>query len=451
MTYSRLELINHTLSLIGENKLTTSDNQLGTLVTNILNTAISTVAQETRHNCFEKIEQPVVTVDDYLSPSYDIPDSVIQILGVNCRVSVKNFGDVLDVLPYIELSDLDVELGYSVVNGSIYISKNIARPLTLFIHTIQTKELPENDGDLVKLPNQVVYATAHTAASILCLSYLDNPNAASVQRNLAQTLIEKLTKQQGIGRSKSFNLKPKNNKLRGLTTQYKAIQYLDRSTADGFYLSQKDAVDNYLSQVNAANTYLTQANATNNYLTQINAANTYLTQVNAANTYQTKAEMTPYATLESPIFTGEPTAPTAPTDTDTTQIATTNFVKQAISAYLQEKWDFITLENGWGHYYSDFPTAAFRKIGDIVYIKGLLTASSVPSSPKVICYMPDSCKPEDSFFLLTNVGSFSGRFTANILVDKNKNSIDFHSVNEGFVGDRLSYLSINLSYCTRRW
>ena len=43
------------------------------------------------------------------------------------------------------------------------------------------------------------------------------------------------------------------------------------------------------------------------------------------------SEMQPVTTLDSPAFTGTPTAPTAPVGNNTTQIATTEFVTRAIS------------------------------------------------------------------------------------------------------------------------
>ena len=44
------------------------------------------------------------------------------------------------------------------------------------------------------------------------------------------------------------------------------------------------------------------------------------------------ADLSPYAPLASPVFTGTPTAPTATIGTDTTQIATTAFVAAAVAA-----------------------------------------------------------------------------------------------------------------------
>ena len=43
-------------------------------------------------------------------------------------------------------------------------------------------------------------------------------------------------------------------------------------------------------------------------------------------------DLSPYATLASPTLTGTPAAPTASTGTNTTQIATTAFVQQEITA-----------------------------------------------------------------------------------------------------------------------
>ncbi len=49
-----------------------------------------------------------------------------------------------------------------------------------------------------------------------------------------------------------------------------------------------------------------------------------------------------YAPLDSPVFTGTPTAPTAASGTDTTQIATTAFVQDATSSYVLKAGDTMT-------------------------------------------------------------------------------------------------------------
>jgi len=59
----------------------------------------------------------------------------------------------------------------------------------------------------------------------------------------------------------------------------------------------------------------------------------YLKSTNASSTYQTLAGMLPYASLAAPAFTGVPTAPTATTGTNTTQLATTAFVQTGLLPY----------------------------------------------------------------------------------------------------------------------
>ena len=55
------------------------------------------------------------------------------------------------------------------------------------------------------------------------------------------------------------------------------------------------------------------------------------------------AEMQPVTTLNSPHFTGIPTAPTAPTGTISDQIATTEFVRDEIISSQMGYGNIITL------------------------------------------------------------------------------------------------------------
>lgn len=57
----------------------------------------------------------------------------------------------------------------------------------------------------------------------------------------------------------------------------------------------------------------------------------------------TIAEMQPVTTLDSPHFTGIPTAPTAPTGTISDQIATTEFVRDEILSSQMGYGNIITL------------------------------------------------------------------------------------------------------------
>jgi len=77
-----------------------------------------------------------------------------------------------------------------------------------------------------------------------------------------------------------------------------------------------------------------------------------------------------YATLDSPAFTGTPTAPTADPGTSTTQIATTEFVMNAIPSGSGITFVHL-LANISGHPYSvtQFPTV---NVGEVILVRGTL-------------------------------------------------------------------------------
>lgn len=86
---------------------------------------------------------------------------------------------------------------------------------------------------------------------------------------------------------------------------------IDPSTASATYLRQDSASAQYLTKTDAASTYF-----------PISSSSTLLTETEASSIY---------APLSSPSLTGTPLAPTAASGTNTTQIATTEFVITAVS------------------------------------------------------------------------------------------------------------------------
>lgn len=106
--------------------------------------------------------------------------------------------------------------------------------------------------------------------------------------------------------------------------------YLRRDTASSLYLPIS-ASSNYLFTSTASATYLRRDSASTLYL-PISASSNYLFSNTASATYlrQDSASVI-YASLISPAFSGIPTAPTAASSSNSTQIATTEFVKSAIS------------------------------------------------------------------------------------------------------------------------
>ena len=74
------------------------------------------------------------------------------------------------------------------------------------------------------------------------------------------------------------------------------------------------------------------ANITQSSVTQHQASLSITeSQISDLGSYLTSADLTPYATLASPTFTGTPAAPTAIAGTNTTQVATTAFVSTAVA------------------------------------------------------------------------------------------------------------------------
>jgi len=99
-----------------------------------------------------------------------------------------------------------------------------------------------------------------------------------------------------------------------------------------------------ISTKNYTDTTVTQAEQrqNTNLVSNVNAINTTLgtltTEINRVNNYafnnitQLNSDVALRATIASPTFTGVPAAPTADAGTDTTQLATTAFVKTAVDA-----------------------------------------------------------------------------------------------------------------------
>ena len=154
------------------------------------------------------------------------------------------------------------------------------------------------------------------------------------------------------------------NLCEGVALKVKAI-----SDSLSSFLTKADADATYLDKTEAANTYLgkdekaasatvadsaTSANKATNDANGDNIANTYLKSTTAQSTYApvshttnksnphgvTKAQIglgnvtneSKATMFASPAFTGVPTAPTAAAGTNTTQVATTAFVKAAVDA-----------------------------------------------------------------------------------------------------------------------
>lgn len=199
---STLDLYNQTLALIGERPLTTSVGSLGGMVKNAITTALYKVIGETRASTFEQFLTFTGTNDDYLVPIGVVPPTVVQFNKVQYRATGQN---TLVTVKHQPLDLLSFTFGYSIVGANLYLSPMYKRPITLFASALVVPSLPADDQPS-PVPDYLVGAIVHTAAAILCISYLDDGNAAALQRNLAQELIGLNRLQFGATRGKSFNI-----------------------------------------------------------------------------------------------------------------------------------------------------------------------------------------------------------------------------------------------------
>ena len=120
---------------------------------------------------------------------------------------------------------------------------------------------------------------------------------------------------------------------------------LQSNVQSGMLTVYDDPVDSMgISTKNYTDTNVTQAEQrqNTNLVSNVNAINNSLgiltTEINRVNNYavnsvtQLNSDLTLKAAIASPTFTGVPAAPTAAAGTDTTQLATTAFVKTAVDA-----------------------------------------------------------------------------------------------------------------------
>jgi len=473
MPKTQLQLTNAVLALIGEQSLLSSTSgSLAAIATDAINTAITNVAQETRANIFETTLQTNVTDTNYLDAAYVLPASVLQVYTVSLRQSIgSSYGDNLIQLEFQPLESLPSVPSYCVVGSNLFVSPTIARPCSLYIRALQGTQLPGVDGTDSGLPDLVIPAVQHTAASILALSYLDDPDQAAIQQKIAQALLDKLKSQTGVARAKAFNITGGARNTNGFangglnpgisavvyaplaspaftgtptaptattgdnTTQIATDAFVQNSLAG--YLTIAAAAATYLTTATAASTYATLASLSSylttaaasatyatisslsSYLTTATATATYLTQTAAAATYATISSLASYLTtsvaastyapLASPSLTGTPSAPTAATGTSTTQLATTAFVKGDTS------WTLVSLSTPWSNFGSGYRSLSYAKYGDgLVKVSGVIACSSTPTG--VIFTLPTGYRPSGQIIINAPAGFSSTTLVVSLYI-----------------------------------
>jgi hypothetical protein len=197
-----LELVNNTLSLIGERPIASSTGSLGGITRSALTTAFYSVIQQTRASAFEQILTYTATNPDYLVPIGALPDTVVQLNKMyytddNSRVfELKS--QRLELLQFFPTS-------YTLIGNNIYLTNSFNRPVDIFASVLNVPDLTA-DGVDSGLPKYLIAPVSHLAASILAVSYLDDANVASVHRNMAEELIILVRGQLGRTRARSFNI-----------------------------------------------------------------------------------------------------------------------------------------------------------------------------------------------------------------------------------------------------
>lgn len=108
-----------------------------------------------------------------------------------------------------------------------------------------------------------------------------------------------------------------------------ALPSNDKIPGDLGHADDHNAIVNEI--INVKDTYLQISTASSTYLRKDSASTIYLPISASSNYLQVSNASVTYALLNSPTFTGTPLAPTAASGTNTTQIATTAFVRTEVS------------------------------------------------------------------------------------------------------------------------
>lgn len=202
---SVLEFINYVLSLIGEQSMLSSAGNLGQLTRNCIYSSTLAVVQSTRATFFEQLITGTATNVDYKVPALVLPTEVAQVQDVSID---DGFGNLSPLhRQEFALLNSSFPLGtYEIIGSNVYLNANIPRPIDVLVRALVIPTLPVSDSATFSLPKPVQPAVAHLAASILCLSYVDDANAAAQHKRMADEMILMLRQQFGISKGRTFNV-----------------------------------------------------------------------------------------------------------------------------------------------------------------------------------------------------------------------------------------------------
>lgn len=204
MNSSTLDFVNYVLSLIGEQPLLSTAGNLGQLVRNSIYSSTLSIVQATRASFFEQFITGTTTNLDPLVPALVLPEETVQVLEV---AIVDASGDFITI-HRLELSQMSYYPAYTydIIGSNLYLSKSVDRPAQVKVRALVLPTLPTADDAPVSIPKPLQPAIAHSAASILCLSYIDDGNAAAQHKRIADEMTLMLRQQFGITKGRTFNM-----------------------------------------------------------------------------------------------------------------------------------------------------------------------------------------------------------------------------------------------------
>jgi len=202
-----LEFYNYVLSLIGEQPMLSSDGDLGSLLANSVYSSTLAIVQSSRATFFERMFTATATNNDYLVPAFSLPNELVQLYSMWL---VTPQSDLIEMhrQPLQSLTYGNHYFSYDIIGNDVYFSRNVVRPTDVKLRGLFVPNTKIADDVVSPIPQPAIPAVAHGAASIMCLSYVDDANAAASHKKISDELTLLLRQQYGASRGRNFNLNP---------------------------------------------------------------------------------------------------------------------------------------------------------------------------------------------------------------------------------------------------
>jgi hypothetical protein len=193
--------VNNTLALIGEQPLSDTTGNLGTLAKRCLQSALYTLVAETRHTSFLSQTTFTVTNTDHTLPAFTLPALCIQLKSIYWRSDAPAPYRVIKLYP-ASYDTLDRNWSYCIVGSQVFVGYSMPRPFTAVLEAYVAPSLEGAvDSFAVVIPQETEIALEATAAALLGSSYLDDLAAQGSLQRRAEAEIAQLRKRAGAMRA----------------------------------------------------------------------------------------------------------------------------------------------------------------------------------------------------------------------------------------------------------